>query len=679
MSKLYSIGKIGRLELKNRLVMAPMGLGFCNVNEGLANERLTEFFRLRARGGVGLIDVGAMQIDPVRNTNYDMLKINDDSCILGLQYLTDAVHEEGTKIVGQLLHQGRYSSSKVYGGMEAVAPSAVPSRYTGETPRAMTFQEIQEMLSYYNAAAKRLVQAGFDGVDIGTNSGYLIGQFLSPLTNLRTDKYGGDLTGRMTFLLEVVAAVRNAAGSDFPVIVRIGGSDFMEGGNTNAEARQIAMALEKAGVDAISVTGGWHESSQPQITMDIPHGAYSYLGKRIKECVSIPVIMSNRMNISAAEKLIDEGAADFIAFARPFIADPELADKSAAGKYEDIRPCVGCNQGCLDAIMTHKAISCLVNGEAGRELELLRGNSLPTALKSDNPEKILIIGAGIGGMEYARVAALRGHSVTVWERDNKAGGQIEVSSAPPGRHDFAYLRDYLAGACDKLGVKFIFNKEAEKASVLNAVKKDGFDRVVIATGAEPITPKIPTEKDIHVVQAWDVLKKKVFVGKRVVVVGGGAVGIETAQYIAEMGTIGAEALRFLMLNKAEKPDELYHLLTHGTKEVTVVEMLKSMGQDIGISSRWGMINGLKKFGVKTMTSTKVVALKTDGVLVEREEGKQELIPADTVVLAIGSRSVNSLYQELEGEAVKISLIGDAVKPAKILDAIHGAYNEAVMI
>lgn len=678
MSKLYSQGKIGQLELKNRLVMSPMGFGFCNDSNGMINDKIIEFFRLRARGGVGLIVLGALQIDPIRKTEIDCLYINYDSCVSGLRRLTDVVHTEGAKIFAQLLHQGRYARSKEYFGMEAIAPSAVPSRYTGETPRELTIHEIADLISYYAAGAKRAVQAGFDGVEICTNSGYLIGQFLSSVTNKRMDRYGGDLQGRMTFILEVTAAVRKSVGPDFPVIVRLGGNDFMDGGNGNFEARQVSVALEKAGINAISVTGGWHESQVPQITMDVPHGAYSYLGRGIKESVSIPVIMGNRMNIQVAEKTVDEGNADFIAMGRPFISDPDLANKAIQGKYKEIRPCVACNQGCLDRIMAHKSIECLCNAEAGRELELLQDSLLPSQVKSLHPENILVVGAGAAGLEFARVAALRGHKVTIWDQNSHPGGQIQVASAPPGRHDFSYLINYLVYECSILGVMTEYQKKATKESILERVKEGAFDRVVLATGAEPIRPNIPTEEGTRVVQAWDVLKKKVEVGSHVVIVGGGAVGVETALMLAEIGTIDNETLRHLVLNKAEKPEEIYRLLTHGSKHITLVEMAKSTGKDIGSSSRWIMMARLRQFNVNILNLVKVVAINKNGVLVEKAEG-QELISADTVVLAIGSRSNNNLYEELHGDVSKLCLIGDASKPRKIQDAIREAYDEAIRI
>lgn len=676
MSKLYSPGKIRQVEFKNRLVMAPMALGYCN--KGLITDRMVEFFRLRARGGVGLIILGALQVDPIHKTEYDAVYINDDSTILGLRRLTDAVHEEKGKIFGQLFHAGRYARSKEYNGMEAIAPSAVPSKYTGETPRELTVQEIADLISYFADGAKRAVQAGFDGVEIITNSGYLIGQFLSSVTNKRTDRYGGDLNGRMTFLLEVVAAVRVAVGLDFPITVRLGGNDFMEGGNTNFVVRQIAIALERAGIDALSVTGGWHETHVPQITMEVPPGAYSYLGRGIKEFVTIPVIMSNRMNIQMAEKNVDEGNADFIAMARPFIADPELVYKALQGKYKDIRPCVACNQGCLDRIMSHTAVECLCNAEAGREYELSQGSTLPSLVRSSHPERILVIGAGVGGLEYARMAASRGHFVTIWEQESHPGGQIEVASTPPGRQDFVNLVKYLANACVKLGVNIEYQKQATQETVLEKVREGVYERVVIATGAKPICPSFSIEEGAKVVQAWDVLKKQTEVGSRVVIVGAGAVGVETALMLAEIGTLDSKTLRHLMLYRAETPDELYRLLTHGSKHITLVEMSDSIGKDIGSSSRWSMLGRLKQFHVETLKKTKVVSIMKDGVILDRPEG-QMLIPADTVVLAVGSCANNSLYQELQKNIDNLSIIGDASKPRRILDAIREAYDEAICL
>lgn len=672
-------GRIGSMELKNRFVMAPMGHGFCDETDGYVSARLIEFFRQRARGGYALIDLGAVQIDPLLNTSEGIMKLYDDSFIPGMQDLSSAVHEEGGKIMAQLLHQGRYCNSREYGQV-GVAPSAVYARYTGETPREMTLEEIQQMIEYYRQAAIRVVKAGFDAVEICTNSGYLIGQFLSPLTNLRTDKYGGKtLEERMTFMLEVIAAVRAAVGPEFPIVIRICSSDLLDGSNTNDDACKVAAAAEKAGVDAIHVTGGWHEATVPQATMDVPHGAFAYYGKRIKQAVKLPVIMCNRMSIDVAENTIYEGMADFVSFARHSLADPEMPRKAAEGRYAQIRPCVGCNQGCLDMRMRHKKITCLVNAEVGREIDLTKGGELPTQKRSENPEKILVIGAGPAGMEFSRVAASRGHSVTIWEKSDHTGGQFELNSAPPGRHDFALFGKFLDSECRRLGIDLCLNKTAEADEITRAVSAGIFDRVIIATGASPAAPKLPTSGNPKIYQAWDVLKKKADLGKQVVIVGGGAVGVETAEFIAKMGTITPEIQQFLMTYDAESIEVLKEMMFHGTKEVTVVEMGPKLGADIGPTTRWSMLARMKKHGVTSLKNTKVVAINETEVEIEDTDGNKSSLAADTVVLAIGSRSVNDLAIALEGKVEKLATIGDAVKPAFIIDAVRAAYDAACVI
>lgn len=673
-SKLYLPGKIGQLEIRNRLVMTPMHLAYCPGGE--VDDRIIEFYRLRAQGGVGLIIVGAAGVDPLRINEHDMLEIYEDRFIPGLRRLTEAVHAEGAKIFPQLFHAGRYARSKEYGGLQAVAPSAVFSRFTGETPRELIQQEITEIISFFATAARRAKEAGFDGVEIVGSAGYLIAQFLSLATNQRQDRYGGDLQGRMTFPLEVIAAVRKSVGPDYPITVRVGGHDFLTEGNSNLEARQVCVALEKAGVDAINVTGGWHETHVPQITMDVPPGAFSYLGKSIKGTVSIPVIVCNRMNAQLAEEIVDEGNADFIGIARGFVADPQLANKAKKRAYDTIRPCIACNQSCMDNIFFGRKLKCLVNAEAGREVDLMKNALLPVQIEACCPENILVIGAGVSGLEYARVAAMRGHHVTIWEENLQPGGQVILASTPPGRQEFLRLITYLIHACQVLNVPIFFEKKATLDIVLGAINAGVFERVVIATGAKPMAPPIQIEEGASVVQAWDVLKKKVKTGPRVVIVGGGAVGVETALLLAEIGTIDAQTLRFHVLHQAARLEELYRMLTQGSKHITIVEMGKGIGKDIGPSTRWSRLKMLERFNVIAMDQTKVIAIKQGVVLVEKHE-RLESIPVDTVVLAGGSCSNDKLYAELKGKLDKLSIIGDAFKPRKIQDAISDAYEEAI--
>ncbi len=669
MSILFSPAQIGTLKLRNRLVMTPMHLGYSPMGE--VNDQLVEFYRARARGGVGLIIVGGCGIDRIGNA-FGMTQIDDDRFIPGLRRLVEAVHEEGAKIVPQLYQAGRYAHSALT-GQPSVAPSPIASRLTGQTPEELTEEKIVEIIASFVSAAKRSQAAGFDGVEILASAGYLISQFLSPLTNQRTDRYGGDLQARMTFGLEVVKAVREAVGPDYPIIVRVAGNDFVPGSHTNTESRAFCQALEKAGVNAINVTGGWHETPVPQLTMNVPPGAYAYLASGIKQVVSIPVIACNRINTpDLAEEILQGGKADFIGMARPLLADPELPNKAMSGHSELIRQCIGCNQGCLDYVFRLKPTSCLVNAEAGREAELA------SSTHTREPQQILVIGAGSAGMEFARVATGRGHQVTIWEESEHSGGQLKLAASPPGRQDFLNLGTYLANACLELGVAIEYNVEATPENVLSAVQEGKFNRVVIATGARPISPPIPIEAGVEVLQAWDVLTGRSKAGENVIIVGGGAVGVDTALLLAECCTLNSDTLRFLMLQHAETDKELYRLLTQGTKKITVLEMAKGIGRDIGASTRWSMLADLKRYKVNCLDQTKVLEIRLDGVLVENE-GTQKVIPADTVILAVGSQSNNELYHALQGKLESLSIIGDAAKPRKVLDAIHEAYAEAIRV
>ena len=669
MSILFSPAQIGTLQLRNRLVMTPMHLGYSPKGE--VNDQLVEFYRARARGGVGLIVVGGCGIDRIGNA-FSMLQLDDDRFIPGLRRLVDAVHAEGAKIMPQLFQAGRYAHS-VLTGQPSVAPSPIPSRLTGQTPEELTEEKIVEIIASFTTAAKRAQTAGLDGVEILASTGYLISQFLSPLTNQRTDRYGGDLQARMTFGLEVVEAVRVAVGPDYPIIVRVAGNDFMPGSHTNTESRAFCQALEKAGVNAINVTGGWHETPVPQLTMNVPPGAYAYLAHGIKQVVSIPVIACNRINTPGlAEEILQEGKADFIGMARPLLADPELPNKAMSGHSERIRPCIGCNQGCLDYMFRMKPVSCLVNAEAGQEIVLAPSSH------SEITRKILVVGAGAAGMEFARVSTGRGHKVTIWEESERSGGQLTLAAAPPGRKDFLYLGTYLANACLELGVTIEYNVKATPENILTAVEEGKFDRVVIATGARPITPSIPIEEGVEVLQAWDVLTGSSKPGENVVIVGGGAVGVETALYLAESGTLDNETLRFLMLQHAETEKEIYRLLTQGSKKITVLEMAKGIGRDIGPSTRWSMLADLKRHKINCLDETAVLEVRSDGVLVE-SAGSQKILLADTVIFAVGSYSQNELYLALQGKMEYLSIIGDAARPRKALDAIHEAYSEAIKL
>lgn len=655
--KLLSPVKIGQMVLKNRVVMPAMHLGYCR--DGFVTEKLVEFYRTRARGGVGLIIVGGCAIDEHGYGN--MIKIDDDKYIPGLSDLVRAVHGEGGKIAAQLFQPGRYSYSFLM-GIQPVAPSPVPSKLTRQVPRELSVEEIKAIIDSFGRAAARAQKAGFDAVEVIASAGYLVSQFLSPVTNKREDEYGGDFERRMRFGLEVAKRIREAVGPDYPVIFRVGGNDFMPGGNTNREIAIFCRRLEEAGVDAFNVTGGWHETTVPQITMAAPRGAFTYLARGIREAVSVPVIACNRINDPLlAEEILVNDIADLVGMARAMIADPELVVKTAAGRFGEIRKCIGCNQGCLDAVFTMKPVGCLVNARAGRELE----HDLRPA---EQVKHVLVVGGGPAGMEAARVAAERGHRVTLWEKSDRLGGQLNLAAAPPGREEFAAVVNYYNYELNRLGVKVELGKEADEDSI----RSFGADAVVMATGAAPVTPPIEGVERPEVVQAWDVLSGAVTTGRRVVIIGGGAVGCETALLLARKGTIDARTLHFLALNDAEDWETLKRLATRGVKEVTVVEMQKAAGADIGVSTRWVILQELQRYGVKVLTRATAKKITECGVVLDTG-GQEELLEADTVVLAAGSRSLSEICERVKEELPEVYMVGDAVAPRKALDAIYQGF------
>ena len=677
MKKLYQPIMINKLELKNRIVMSPMSVG--HTVDGFITDETIEFTRRRAMGGMSLIIFANMQWDKLRyNPNHGAM-LTEEKYIPQLKKMTDAVHENNCCIFAQLMHRGRCANRASIQGEQAVAPSPIPGRFTHfEMPRELTVEEIHEFVEWQAAAALNAKNAGFDGVEIETNSGYLYGQFFSPLTNHRTDEYGGDLEGRTRFMVETLKGIREAVGPDYPISLRVSGSDFMDGGCDGDDIADICELLDKTGyVDGFSITAGWHESAVPLITMEVPHGAWAYLGRQIKARVKAPVAQGMRMNFPRAEELIDRGDFDAIVMGRAFLADPEAANKAMAGRIDAIRPCVGCNAKCLDNAMANKPIGCIGNYECNREFELEDEHGrMPTEVKSKHPEKILVIGAGPSGMEFARVAALRGHKVTIWEKRNRTIGLSLFAATPPRRYDIRFFGQWLERTCRELGVEIILNKEATARDII-AASKD-YDRVVFACGSKASIPPIPRDESVQIVHAWDVFEGKVELGKNVVVVGGGDVGVEVAMYIGEIGTLTADELRFMMIYKTEPYEKLSELLNHGVHNVSIVEMGEKFAPDINPGSRWSIIARTKQLGTKMLKETRVLEITREGVVVENAEGKQ-ILPADTVVIAAGAKPNNDIYEQVKDKHAKVNIIGDAVQVARIPDAVESAYKLAATI
>ena len=676
LKKLFTPIAIGSIELANRVVMPAVHLNY--TPEGFVTDRLIHFYAERATGGVGLIIVGGCPVDECAGAGF-MLGLSDDRFIPGLQRLTQAVHQEGVPVAAQLYHAGRYSHSTLI-GRQAIAPSAVESRFTHETPREMTQADIERTLGHFAQAARRAREAGFDAVEISGSAGYLICQFLSPLTNRRQDGYGGDWENRKRFALEVVGAVRGAVGPDYPVIFRVAGNDFIEGGNTNREARLLAQALEGVGIDAINVTGGWHETRVPQLTMAVPRGAFSYLAQGVKQVVDVPVISSNRYSDPLlADRILRQGSADLIALGRPLIADPEWPRKAREGHLDEIVPCIACNQGCFDHIFAAQPVGCLMNPRAGHEDKYrLDGSTRPTVGPAAKAKRVMVIGGGPAGMEAALTAAARGHQVTLYEKAERLGGQLNWATVPPGRQEFKTAIQSLAARMAELGVEVKLDQEVTLDLMRDLVRAAKPDAVVVATGARPAVPAIPGVESEQVVQAGEVLAGEVDVGRRVIILGGGAVGCELALHLAQMGTMDASILRFLVLNKAESWETLESLVTHGIKEVTLVEALPKAGQDIGLTTRWTILQDLRRYGVKMLVGATAREITPDGVVVT-VDGKEKLIEGDTVILALGSSPDTALYEQLKDQVSELYLIGDARSPRKAYEAIHEGFKVGMEI
>jgi 2,4-dienoyl-CoA reductase-like NADH-dependent reductase (Old Yellow Enzyme family) len=651
---------INTMKVKNRIYLPAMHMGMCQ--DFRVTDRLVDFYAERARGGAGMICVGFATVDELSG-NSQNIGAHRDEFIPGLTRLARAIQDNGARAAVQLNHAGRYNFSFFLDGKQPVAPSPVASRMTRETPRELTVEEIGDIVSSFARAAGRVQQAGHDAVEVLSGTGYLISEFLSPLTNQRTDRYGGSLENRMRFGLEVMAAIRETVGSAYPLMVRMNGNDYMPGGQGRKELSVYARALaEQAGVDALCINVGWHEARVPQIVTSVPRGVFAYLARGIRDQVDVPVIASHRINDPAtARQLIADGMCDMVAMGRSLIADPYLPEKARDGREREIVHCIACAQGCFDNLFKLKSVECLCNPRAGHEKE--------TCLEpAPAPKRVMVIGGGPAGMSAALAASGRGHRVTLFESARRLGGQLHLAAAPPGRDEFAELAKDLTVQVELADITVRLGQKVDNG----LIEKESPDAVILATGARPMTPPVAGVELPHVVQAWDVLENRVHTGDRVVIIGGGAVGVETALFLAEKGALSADALKFLMVNRAETPEDLYDMAVRGTKEIVLIEMINKVGKDIGKSTRWGMLQELERVGVHTGVETRALAITPDGVRVDKG-GSEETIAADTVVLAAGSISTNDLQQDIEALGIECRTTGDAARVGLAFDAVHQGF------
>lgn len=641
--KLFAAGRIGRLELKNRIVMPAMGTSLAAAS-GEASDEMIAYYEERAAGGCGLIITEITRVDNETGVGTpNQLNASDLLYVPRLEKLARAVHRHDSRIFLQLQHPGRQNHGRLIGGKQIVAPSAVMSSAIGEMPRELTTEEVEVLVGKFVFGAYIAQLAGIDGVEIHGAHGYLIGQFLSPLTNLRTDKYGGSLEGRMRFLCEIVQGIKKTCGAGFPVSVRIDGDEFVPGGITLEEALLTAQQLEKLGVDCINVSAGTYESSNTIIEpISYPQGWKKHLAAAMKQAVQIPVIACDVIRKpDFAESLLEEGNTDFVALGRALLADPQWGNKAAEGREAEIRTCISCLY-CIQEVMECKVIKCAVNARAGRELEF------PEPEQNGDGRVVAVVGGGPAGMEAARILAQRKFKPVLFEARDVLGGSVELGSRPPLKEKLNWFLDSMEHQLEQLHVDV---RLSEKPTLEQLRELDPY-AVFVAAGAQPIIPELPGVTGDNVSTVVDVLSGAAVIrGKRAVVIGSGMTGLETAEYLAEQGN-----------------------------QVTVVEMQPRVGPDAYLPNLIDIVTRLKKNGVQLLASTKLVEVREGAVVLENvSTGDISVQDTDAVVLSIGVKPERGFVDELKRAMPQVKVLGDAAKPGRIGQAIQSGFETAYVL
>ena len=632
--------KIGALELPNRIVMSPMGTNF-SEEIGMPTERMAAYYGERAKGGTGLIIVEGATVQLCGMFSPKLGGLWDDKFISGWKKVVDAIHSRNAKAALQVAHLGRSTSSEATGGLQPVAPSPVPCHMFQEIPHELSTDEVYQFIDDFVAAVKRATKAGFDAIEIHGTHGYLIASFMSGKTNKRTDEFGGTLQGRLKLPIEIIRRVRKEVGPDYPILMRIG-SDEPKGGRTVEETKVIAKILANEGIDALNVSRGTMTDFEWEVPPYFMPPAFNMMNiEAIKRSVEIPVIACGLIHEpEMAEQIIAEGRADMVGIGRALIADPHWANKVKEGRSDEIHTCTACTR-CIDELFLSedRLLKCTVNPLVGKEWEW-------KTAAAGKKKKVMVVGGGPAGLQAASSLAERGHEVILYEREGMLGGQVRSGAIPPDKYRIASVIRWAETEARKHGVRIETGKEVTPETV-QQIKPDA---VILATGAHPQKIDVPGIENSTIILANDVLLGKGVVGKKVLIIGGGTVGCETAHFLAEYG-----------------------------KSITIVEMLDEIGTDLGFIPRPIMLEKLTGLNVEMITSARVVEILPDGVLVERNGQKERLSGFETIVMAVGSTPDNQLYGPVKEMIPEVYLVGDANKPGKILEALTDAIEVAQRI
>jgi 2,4-dienoyl-CoA reductase-like NADH-dependent reductase (Old Yellow Enzyme family)/thioredoxin reductase len=636
LSSLFEPIDVGSIRVKNRIVMPPITTNYASTS-GEVSDLLVRHYVERARGGVGMIIVEACSIHKYGKAFHCQLGAFNDGFKPGLARLASAIKSYDVAVLLQLFHAGRQTTSAI-SGSQPIAPSPIPCRIVREMPREMTLEDIEDIEDSFANAAYRAKTCGFDGVEVHGAHGYLVSEFLSPYTNRRSDGYGGGVEGRARFALEIVERIREKCGSSFTVGFRINCSDFVDGGLTIDESIKIAKMLDDAGVDVIHVSAGIYESREYIVQpMYFPRGLLIPLAERIRREVSIPVIAVGRINDpKLANEAISSGRVDMVAMGRALIADPELPRKAFEGRLDDVRKCIACMDGCIGRLVYGFQVGCSINPLKGLE-------GFINVEKAVRPKRVLVVGAGPAGLEAARILALRGHEVMVVDRDGDIGGSLKLALKFRFKSELGELIDWYRAQLKSLNVKVLTGVEADENYVLS-IKPDA---VVLALGSKPLTINIPGSQFMHVVD--DVLAGKVDVKDDVIVVGGGLIGCELAVHLAGKGL-----------------------------RVTIVEAQDDIARDTPIQNKMALLKLLREANVRIVLRAKPVEVR-DGFLVVEVNGVRENLKANSIILSIGRGKVDQLWWRLKGRVGELHIIGDAVKPGKIIDAVMDGFRVGITI